>query len=100
MGGSGTYNLSGSGLLSAASEYVGYAAGLTAAFQQTGGTNTTALLSVGSGGRYLLARGLLQVNGGLVNQGTFSGGGTPATLSANGILDMSSGTWQNLGAIS
>ena len=58
------------------------------------------LLSIGSGGSYLLAGGALQVNGGLVNQGIFSGGSTPATLTANGILDLSSGTWQNLGSIS
>ena len=47
-----------------------------AAFAQTGGTNATSLLSIGSNGSYLLAGGLLQVNGSLLNQGTFSGGGT------------------------
>jgi autotransporter-associated beta strand protein len=99
-GGNGTYALSGSGQLTAASEYLGSTTGATAAFQQTGGTNTTSLLSIGSGGSYLLAGGLLQVNGNLVNQGTFSGGSTPATLSASNILDLTSGTWQNLGAIS
>ena len=60
-GSSGTYILSGSGLLSAAGEYVG--APGTASFLQSGGTNTTSLLAIGSSGSYLLAGGLLQVNG-------------------------------------
>ena len=80
-GGSGTYSLSGSGRLSAASEYVGDTSGAIALFQQTGGSNTAAGLSIGSGGTYLLAGGTLQVNGILVNQGVFAGNGTPATLS-------------------
>ena len=42
----------------------------------------------------------MQVNGSLVNQGLFIGGGTAAVLSANGIVDLSGGTWQNLGSIS
>ena len=99
-GGSGTYSLSGSGQLSAASEYVGYTPDATALFQQTGGTNTVSGLSIGSGGTYLLAGGVLQVSGSLVNQGIFAGSSTPASLDANGILDMSSGTWQSLGALS
>ncbi|MGO9113050.1 MAG: beta strand repeat-containing protein, partial [Thermoguttaceae bacterium] len=98
-GSSGTYNLSGSGLLSANTEYVGYSG--TGAFTQNGGTNTVSGLSIGSGGTYLLAGGALQINGTLVNQGIFAGNGTPAMLSDNNnILDLSSGTWQNLGAIS
>ena len=100
-GSSGTYNLGGSGQLSAASEYVGYNQGAIAQFQQSGGTNTVAVLSIGSGGTYVLAGGVLQVNGGLLNQGIFAGNGTPATLSnSNSILDLSSGTWQDLGALS
>ena len=99
-GSSGTYSLSGSGQLSAPSEYVGYDPGATAFFQQTGGTNAVSLLSIGSGGTYLLAGGALQVNSNLVNQGIFAGSGTPAVLSANGILDLTSGTWQNLDALS
>ena len=99
-GGSGAYSLGGSGLLSAASEYVGYDPRTTALFQQTGGTNTVSNLSIGSGGTYLLGGGALQVAGNLVNQGIFAGNGSPATLSSNNILDLSSGTWQNLGALS
>ncbi len=97
---SGTYNLLGSGQLSASAEYVGYAAGTATAFQQSGGTNATALLTIGSGGSYSLAGGLLQVNGNLLNQGVFSGGAAPAVLSGSGILDLSAGTLQNAGNIS
>ena len=57
-GGSGTYSLSGSGQLSAAGEYVGYTAGATASFQQTGGTNTTSLLSIGTAAAIFFAGGL------------------------------------------
>ena len=91
-------SLTGNGSLAAQNEYVG-STGI-GAFTQSGGTNTTSLLSIGSGGSYLLAGGLLQVNGSLMNQGTFSGGGSPATLIANNVLDLSNGTWQNLRRIS
>ena len=40
------------------------------------------------------------MNGSIVNQGTFSGGSAAAILSANNILDITSGAWQNLGNIS
>jgi autotransporter-associated beta strand protein len=97
-GGSGAYNLSGSGQLSAGSEFVGSSG--TGTFTQTGGTNTVSSLSIGSSGVYLLAGGVLQVNSTFLNNGVFAGNGTPAVLSANNILDLSSGTWQNLGALS
>ena len=97
---SGTYSLSGSGLLSAPSEYVNYFSSGAALFQQTGGTNMVSLLDIGNGGAYLLAGGTLQVGRDLVNQGVFAGNGSPAALIANDILDLSSGTWQNLGRIS
>ncbi len=89
-----TYSLSGSGQLLAAREYVGDM------FQQTGGTNTVSLLSISNRGTYLLAGGTLRVNGGLLNQGIFAGSGSPAALSVSGILDLTSGTWQGLGAVS
>ena len=38
IGSSGSYNLSGSGLLTATSEYIGYSG--TGSFTQSGGTNT------------------------------------------------------------
>ncbi|MGA2255290.1 MAG: autotransporter-associated beta strand repeat-containing protein [Thermoguttaceae bacterium] len=101
--GSGTYNLSGSAQLSASNEYVGYSAGEpetggVATFNQTGGTNTVSMLLIGNSGSYSLAGGVLQVNGSLVNKGTFSGGATPATLNGSGIIDLSNGV--NLGALS
>ncbi len=95
----GTYSLGGSGLLSARSEYVGCVAGTTASFEQSGGTNAVSLLSIGSGGAYTLGGGVLQASG-LLSQGVFAGGAVPAVLNGSGILDLSSGTWQNLGEIS
>ena len=56
-GGSGTYNLSGSGLLSVPNECVGCDPDATALFSQTGGTNAVSLLSIGSGGQYVLGGG-------------------------------------------
>ena len=65
--------------MSVPTEYIGYASGATATFQQSGGTNTTSLVSIGAGDRYQLSGGTLEINGGgLVNQGTFDGGGAPA----------------------
>jgi len=100
LAGSGTYNLSGSGQLSAGSEAVSSCSWGPATFLQSGGTNTVSSLSIGSSGVYLLAGGVLQVNGTFLNNGVFAGSSTPATLSDNNILDLSSGTWQNLGALS
>ena len=101
---SGTYNLSGTGQLTAPTEYVGYASTAAATFQQTGGTNTTSTFNVGAGGQYVLAGGTLQVgSGSLINQGIFSGGtnpASPATFDANCLVDMTSGTWKNLGDLS
>ena len=95
---SGTYNLSGSGLLLVSgTEYAGYHGG----FMQTGGENTVACLSVSTDARYLLGGGTVQiVNGGLVNAGVFNGGNSPGTLIANGIVNMTIGTWKNLGSTS
>ncbi|MGO9109097.1 MAG: CRISPR-associated endonuclease Cas1, partial [Thermoguttaceae bacterium] len=95
---SGTYNLSGIGQLSAVNEYVDYIAGATALLQQTGGVNSASLLSIGNSGSYVLGGGTLQING-VVNQGVFAGGGMPAALVCNGILDLSSGSWQNLSSV-
>jgi autotransporter-associated beta strand protein len=102
-GSSGTFNLSGGGQLSAAAEYVGYDGSDgngTGLFTQSGGTNTVSLLSIGNKSRYLLAGGTLQINGSFVSAGTLAGAGTPASLSGNGILNLSGGSLQNLGALS
>jgi hypothetical protein len=97
--GSGSYFLSGNGVLSAANESLGGLAA-TGLFQQTGGINTVAALSINTGGIYFLAGGTLQVNGSLSNAGIFMGGNTSATLntSSNGIIDLSSG--QNMSELS
>jgi hypothetical protein len=105
--GSGTYSLTGSGQLSAVSEYVGVPAvptwpnaNTTGTFMQIGGMNAVSLLVIGSRGSYSLAGGTLQVNGNLLNQGIFAGGSGPAALIANGIVDLSAGTLQNVGTVS
>ena len=80
-GSSGTYNLSGSGLLSAPSEYIGYSG--TGSFTQSGGTNTISGSLVlgqnaGSTGTYNLNGGLLSLSGLTQGAGSatfnFSGG--------------------------
>ena len=96
-GSSGTYSLSGNGLLAAAAELVGGSGGGNGLFQQNGGANVVAFLSLNNHGTYSLTGGTVQVTAGLVNQGVFDGGGMPATLSADCLLDLTSGTWQNLG---
>ena len=97
-GSNATYSLSGTGQLSVPTEYIGYASGATATFQQSGGTNTTSLVSIGAGDRYQLSGGTLEINGGgLVNQGTFDGGGSGSLNSANCIVDFSQGTLTGVG---
>ena len=143
-GDSGTYNLSGSGQLTAGQEYIGYSG--TGSFSQTGGTDTAGYLylglnagsigayhlsggqvntlsesvgGVGAGsfvqsagsnsvsqsrsenaGNYQLGGGTLQINGGLTNEGVLSGGTAAATLSVNGVLDLTAGSLENLNDVS
>ncbi|MEI8375853.1 MAG: autotransporter-associated beta strand repeat-containing protein [Planctomycetota bacterium] len=99
-GSSGTYSLSNSGQLLASCEYIGLIPSASASFQQSGGKNTVSLMQIDYGGKYLLTGGSLQVNSGLINQGIFDGGGMPSVFSCNGIMDLSSGTWQNMEAMS
>jgi autotransporter-associated beta strand protein len=95
-GGSGTYTLSSSGLLTGSAEYIGYGN-----FTQSGGTNTTGFLSIGSAGRYQWGGGALQVAGGIANQGVFDGGGGTSSLCGSSwIVDFSHGTLQNVGSMS
>ena len=96
----GTYNLSGTGQLSAVGEYVGYGPGATGLFQQSGGTNAATNLTIGSGGTYRLSGGTLAVGGSFVNNGTFDGANSPAALTANCLVDLTSGTWENLSDLS
>ena len=97
-GSTGTYNLSGTGALSAPSEYIGgydFSSAGTAAFRQTGGTNSVTDLMIGAGSQYLLSGGTLTVSSIMVNNGTIDGGSGPATLSATCLVDLTSGTWKN-----
>ena len=43
-----------------------------------------------------MSGGTLQVSGGIINAGVFDGGNSPGTLAANCLVDLTSGTWQNL----
>jgi len=95
-----TYRLSGSGVLSGTGESVGHDG--NALFQQTGGQNISTVVTIGSGGRYQMSGGTLQLNGGLQNLGVldFSNSASVVNLSANNILDFSSGTIVNAGSMS
>ena len=91
-----TYNLSGSGQLSVAYEYVGYYG--PGVFTQSGGTNTTGALALGSSATYNLNGGLLQLSaltggtgatafnfsGGTLRAGTTFSTSVPITVGASG----------------
>ena len=102
-GSSGSYSLSGSGQLSATSEYVGYNSGATALFQQTGGSNASSFISIGSGGRYLLSGGMLDItgNGGISNQGVIDFTNSEGTLAIGNscIVDLSQANLTNVTAM-
>ncbi len=102
VGGSGSYILSGSGQLNAAAEYVGYAGGTNSLFQQSGGINTTAYVSIGSGSKYLLSGGTLLASNGFASAGTLNGGNGPGTITIAGpaIVDLSQGMIVNTASTS
>jgi hypothetical protein len=80
------------GTLASVKHYVGDNSGGT--FTQAGGTNTTDLLAIRAGSKYVLSNGSLQTNQGLEAYGTidFGGGGAGGSLSLNGIGDLATGT--------
>jgi autotransporter-associated beta strand protein len=89
-GGSGTYNLSGNGLLSAGTEFIGYFNG-GSTFTQSGGTNAvsgnvTFGFYAGSSGTYNLNGGLLSLAG---SSALLSGGGAAAFNFGGGTLGAS-----------
>ena len=85
----GSYNLSGSGFLSAGNEYVGAYAG-TGTFTQSGGTNITAGLNLG-----LLkgTRGTYNLNGGLLVLSSLSQGSGAAAFNFSGGTLQASGSF-------
>jgi autotransporter-associated beta strand protein len=103
-GSSGTYNLSG-GQLSAMQEYVGYDAAATALLQQTGGSNTTSFISIGAGGRLVLAGGTLSLTsggcGGISCQGSIDCSNSQAALfgGSDNIIDFSRANLTNVGGM-
>ncbi|MHB9074490.1 MAG: autotransporter outer membrane beta-barrel domain-containing protein [Desulfobaccales bacterium] len=86
-GSSGTYTLSGGSLSVTGGEYIGY--GSTGDFIQTGGSHTVSggiWLGSGSSGTYTLSGGSLtadQINGNLVNGGTFTPLTSGTTVTGN-----------------
>jgi hypothetical protein len=110
--GAGTYNLSGTGQLTAVNEYIGYSG--TGTFTQSGGTNAvtntlTIAANPGSSGTYnlqagTLTAGVIQVNsggtfnqtGGSLNTGAFNqtGGTVKGSLQNNGAFTYTSGTFE------
>ena len=99
----GTYTLTGTGRLSATAEFIGYAPGSVAFFDQTGGTNAMTFLSTGTGGRYRLAGGSIEIiGGGFSNQGVFDGGNmsTVINMGRSAIVNFSKGSIINAGSLS
>ena len=94
-GGSGTYNLSGSGQVSAGAEWVGSSG--TGTFTQSGGTNSGSILvgyNAGSSGTYSLSGSGLFLGGadvGLSGAGAFRQSGGTNTSSGNLTLGDDSG---------
>ncbi len=100
-GAAGTYNLSGSGVLSAFTEAIGVSG--TGALIQTGGSNSAGFLSIGNLSRYQFSGGTLQLSGaGLTSQGIFDATGSTGLLNVTGgaTVDLSRATLVNTGSMS
>jgi hypothetical protein len=85
-GGSGTYNLSGTGYLSAKKEVIGASGGVSGLFIQSGGTNSSTGISITTTGEYRFTGGVMEVSGGLDNRGKLDFGGGAGTLRATGAI--------------
>jgi len=107
-GGHGSYGLTGTGLLKADTEWVGYDG--TALFSQDSGTNNVKVLLVGSGGTYEFTGGALNVDEGLGVRGRldldnkfvdFDFSGAPSIVDISGTLvntsfsDLDQGSFTN-----
>ncbi len=105
--GSGTYTLSGSGVLLAVAEYLGTdgygnSSG-TGTFNQAAGLNAVNYLGIGSQGLYQFSGGTLQVTGGgLADQGVFDAtqGRGLLTVTGSAIIDFSQGSLVNTSSMS
>jgi T5SS/PEP-CTERM-associated repeat protein len=85
---SGEYKLSDSGQLSAKNEYVGESG--MGIFSQTGGINTANYIKIGTNGTLTLAGGILNINGGIENQGILDLSNSSAIINATAsIIDLS-----------
>ena len=97
-GSSGTYNLSGTGQLRPrpSSRLV---PARTGPFQQTGGANAATYLSIGSGGTSTNSAAARSKPAAAASstKATFDGANSGG-LTANCIVDLSSGTWKNVGS--
>jgi Passenger-associated-transport-repeat len=83
-----TYDLSATGQLCAKSESIGF--GGRAVLTQTGGTNTSEYIKICPQGKYILSNGTINLNGGLVNQGTLDLSNSSAVINASSsIIDIS-----------
>ena len=107
QGSSGLYILSSSGVLSAATEYIGTSpyseTSGTGTFQQTAGSNSVNYLAIGNQGSYQFSGGTRQISGGgLANQGVFDATQSTGLLTVAGssILDLSQATLLNTGSMS
>jgi hypothetical protein len=103
-GATGTYNLSGTGVLSAGYEIIG--GNGTGIFTQTGGSNTVSgTMEIGTKGRYSISGGVLSVVEELLNKGEFfnNGGYVSANVRNEGIISGSgtfTGNVTNVGTVS
>jgi autotransporter-associated beta strand protein len=101
-GSNGIYTLSGTGSLSTKQLFIGYADSTVSLFQQTGGTNTASMITIGASAKFQLTGGTLNIdNGTLLNKGEIDCTDSTATLTANGgILDFSKAILENVTGMS
>ncbi|MGD0515897.1 MAG: autotransporter-associated beta strand repeat-containing protein [Thermoguttaceae bacterium] len=94
----GIYNLSGTGYLSAGSEYIGQLG--IGTFTQTGGTNNATYININATSTYTLSAGTLTLNGGIVNQGVWNLTNSTAAIKAySSFVDLSNATLTNAGNV-
>jgi len=89
----GTYDLSGDGVLTVgvpgviSCEFIGVSG--TGLFRQTGGTNTTMSVQIGSQGRYELTGGTLEVTRGITGSVDLGGGNATIRADDQAVIDVS-----------